>query len=104
MLKQLGFYFFKLTETQMKINPKYKLREIAGETIIVNQGDTGTDLTRIISLNSSAKILYEKMSNRDFEVSDVAQMLIENYGINNVQATEDAKKWVEALKQCKAIE
>ena len=44
----------------MRINPNYKLREIAGETIIVNQGKTGIDMTRIISLNSSAKVLYQQ--------------------------------------------
>ena len=43
----------------MKINPNYKLRSIAGETIVVNQGTTGMDMTRIISLNVSARLLYE---------------------------------------------
>mgnify|MGYP001516179725 CR=1 FL=1 len=32
----------------MKLNPHFKLRSIAGETIIVNQGVPDTDLTRII--------------------------------------------------------
>ena len=36
----------------MRVNSNYKLREIAGETIIVNQGKEGVDMTRIISLNS----------------------------------------------------
>ena len=33
----------------MKLNPHFKLRSIAGETIIVNQGVPDTDLTRNIS-------------------------------------------------------
>ena len=36
----------------MRINTKFKLRDIAGETIIVNQGTPEADLTRIISLNT----------------------------------------------------
>ena len=40
----------------MKINSNYKLREIADETIIVNQGKEGVDMTRIISLIKSAKL------------------------------------------------
>lgn len=48
----------------MKINPNYKLREVAGETIVVNQGTTGMDMTRIISLNTSAKLLYESLSEK----------------------------------------
>lgn len=39
----------------MKINKNYKLRQVAGETIVVNQGKGGTDMTRIISLNDSAR-------------------------------------------------
>lgn len=41
----------------MRINTKFKLRDIAGETIIVNQGTPEADLTRIISLNTSARII-----------------------------------------------
>ena len=46
----------------MKINSHYKLREVAGETIVVNQGTAGMDMTRIISLNASAKLLYESLA------------------------------------------
>ena len=50
----------------MKINPDFKLREIAGETIIVNQGTANVNMTRIISLNASAKLLYTTLSEKDF--------------------------------------
>ena len=33
----------------MKINPKFRLREIAGEHILVNQGVMGVCLTHVIS-------------------------------------------------------
>ena len=48
----------------MKINTNYKLREVAGETIVVNQGKAGADMTRIISLNASAKtkMVWESLS------------------------------------------
>ena len=46
----------------MKINSNYKIREVAGETIVVNQGTTGMDMTRIISLNVLARLLYESLA------------------------------------------
>ena len=52
----------------MKINPKYKLRKVAGESIIVQQGKVGADLTKVISLNDSACLLFEKLSKKDFTV------------------------------------
>lgn len=84
----------------MKIKSEYKLREVAGETIIVNQGTIGVDMTRIISLNSSAKLLFQELSGKDFELEDVAQVLMENYGITPEMASADAAKWVDGLKNC----
>lgn len=87
----------------MRINSNYKLREIAGETIVVNQGKAGTDMTRIISLNASAKLMYEQLSGRDFTMEDAAKVLVDAYGIDGAQALKDAAVWVEALQQCKVI-
>lgn len=87
----------------MKINPIYKLREIAGETIVVNQGTANVDMTRIISLNASAVLLYNALSGKDFALEDAANVLVETYRIDFGQALKDAEVWVEALKKCKVI-
>ena len=88
----------------MKINPNYKLREIAGETIVVNQGTAEVNMTRIISLNSSARLLYESLVNKDFTLEDVAQILSDTYDIPAEVALKDAQVWVEALQKCGIIE
>lgn len=88
----------------MKINSSYKLREIAGETIVVNQGTTGMDMTRIISLNASARMLYEKLQGREFSLEEAGQLLVGVYGISMEQAVKDAGVWADALKKCKVIE
>lgn len=88
----------------MKINSNYKLRQVAGETIVVNQGTTGVDMTRIISLNASAKHLYETLQGKEFVLEDVAKILETTYGIGHEQALADAGKWVDALRDCKIIE
>ena len=88
----------------MKINSNYKIREVAGETIVVNQGTTGMDMTRIISLNTSARLLYESLANKDFTLEDAAQILSDTYGIPAEVAKKDAQVWVEALQKCGIIE
>lgn len=88
----------------MKINPNYKIRRIAGETIIVNQGTANVDMTRIISLNATACLLYEALQGVEFAVEDVANVLVDTYGISEEQAIADAVKWVDALKECGVIE
>ena len=86
----------------MRIESCYKLREIAGETIVVNQGGD-VDMTRIISLNESAVLLYRKLSGGEFSLNDAARVLVDAYGIDIERATTDAAAWVAALKDCKVI-
>ena len=88
----------------MKINPNYKLREIAGETIVVNQGTTQVNMTRIIALNATARMLYETWMDKEFTIEDVANTLVDTYGIDAELALHDAAKWVESLTQCGIIE
>ena len=65
----------------MKLNPHFKLRSIAGEIIIVNQGVPDTDLTRIISFNFSACLLWKRLSGKDFTLQEAALVLVESYHI-----------------------
>ena len=88
----------------MKINSNFKLREIAGETIVVNQGTANVNMTRIISLNQSARLLYEALAEKEFCVEDAANVLVEMYEIAYDRALPDAQKWVDSLKQCGVIE
>ena len=88
----------------MKINPKFKIRELAGEAIVVNQGTANVNMTKIISLNSSARLLYEALAERDFTVEDAAGVLVETYGISEEIALKDAAKWVGSLEQCGIIQ
>ena len=88
----------------MKINPNYKIHEIAGETIVVNQGTAHVNMTRIISLNASARLLYQALAEQDFTLEDAAKVLVDTYGIDNERALKDAERWAESLKQCGVIE
>lgn len=88
----------------MKINPNFKLRQIAGETIIINQGTANVDMTKIISLNESAAFMYEQLQGRDFTLADAAALLVDTYAIAPQQAEADAAAWIASLSQCGVIE
>lgn len=88
----------------MKFKEGYKVREIAGESVVIMQGRFGVDMTKIISLNSSSLLLWKALQNREFEVDDVAAILLENYEVEASVAQADAKAWVAKLKECKLIE
>ncbi|MBQ8863938.1 MAG: PqqD family protein [Rikenellaceae bacterium] len=83
----------------MKINPKYKVRDIAGEKMIILQGTYGADMTKIISLNSSAELLWDNLTGREFEVEDAAKILTDNYEVSPEVAHKDAEAWIATLTE-----
>jgi hypothetical protein len=90
--------------TQMRINQNCKVREIAGENVVIMQGRNGADLTQIITLNESALILWQALSGSNFEVEDAQRVLTENFEVDDATALRDAQQWVERMRECKLIE
>lgn len=88
----------------MRIKGTYKVREIAGENLIVEQGKSHADMTKVISLNSSALLLWEKLQGSDFTLEKAAHILMDQYGIPKEQALIDVQKWVDSLNNCGIIE
>ena len=88
---------------KMKISEKHKVREMAGEHVVIMQGRKGVDMTRIISLNESSLYLWESLQGKEFEVEDVARLLTGRYEVDAATAARDAAAWVEKLRECKLI-
>ena len=104
MVKIFTFLYFLLFLQQnwdsMKFKEGYKVRSMAGENVVIMQGTAGSDMTRIISLNDSSLLLWNELQGKEFEVAEVAAILVENYGIDTETAERDAAAWVEKLQEC----
>ena len=87
----------------MKFREGLKVRSMAGENVVIMQGTAGSDMTRIISLNDSSLLLWNELQNKEFEVADIANILVENYDIDAETAEHDAKAWIEKLQECNLI-
>lgn len=84
----------------MKIKSQYKVREMAGEHVVIMQGKHGSDLTNVISFNDSAYLLWQAVEGRDFTVKTLVEVLTENYEIDAVTAERDAQAWIKKLEEC----
>ncbi len=82
----------------MRIKENYKVREIAGEYIIVNQGQPDGDMTQVIALNETANRMWKAFEGKEFAEGDAAQMLMDTYGIDETLAARDAAAWIASLK------
>ena len=88
----------------MKIKSMYKVRQVAGENLVVGQGRLNADMTKVISLNETAVLLWKELADKDFTYEDAAAVLVATYGIEQERAMTDAAKWIEKMKECSIIE
>lgn len=88
----------------MKFREGYKVREIAGEHVVIMQGRLGADMTRVIALNETSLLLWNSLQQKEFEIEDIVSVLTENYDVDPQVALKDATVWVEKLKECKLVE
>lgn len=83
----------------MKILPKYKVRHVADENIVLVQGSNPGDMTTVVALNETSLYLWNDLYGKDFELADVVSLLTERYDVDEATAEKDASQWVETLKQ-----
>lgn len=88
----------------MKIKPEYKVRQIAGENVVILQGRANADMTQIITLNDSALLLWNALADKEFSADDAVAVLCDNYDVATDVALKDAQNWVERMQQCGLIE
>ena len=88
----------------MKINSSYKVRQVAGENLVVGQGRLNADMTKVISLNETAVLLWKDLADKDFICEDAADVLVKNFVIDKEVAMKDATKWIEKMRECGIIE
>lgn len=88
----------------MKISPKFKVRSMAGQNVIIMQGRYGGDMTKIISLNETSLFLWNTFHDREFTDKEVADALVEEYGIERDLAEKDAAAWCGKIGECGLLE
>lgn len=87
----------------MKFKEGYKVREIAGEHVVIMQGRFGVDMTRVIALNESSLLLWSELQGKEFSTEDVKQVLLDNYEVEEEVAARDAEAWIAKLAECNLI-
>ena len=84
----------------MKIKDGFVLREMCGENIVAGEGLEHINFNKLISLNSTAAFLWKALEGKEFTAEEMAQLLVDEYGIDMELALTDSKKlmdsWAEA--------
>ena len=81
----------------MRIDRRKKIRDVAGEHIVIMQDGTLADMTKVVALNETALWLYNELREREFSVDDVAAKLTERYDVDADTTMHDATEWVKSM-------
>jgi len=83
----------------MQIDTSKKIREVAGEHIVIKQADGVADMTQVIGLNETALLLYNELKGSDFQIDDAVRVLTEHYDVDEATARHDVEQWAAEMKQ-----
>lgn len=84
----------------MKIKKGFELRNICGENILISLGKENINFTKVITLNESAACVWKAVVGRDFTVADGVKAIMDEYEVDEAQATRDVQllydSWIDA--------
>lgn len=87
----------------MRIKEPFVLRKVGKDYVVVDPDQGTVDMSRVFSFNASSAFLMESLKGLDFDVADVANLLIQEYGIDAETAERDSVRLVNQLKDSQVI-
>lgn len=87
----------------MRINEKMKVRNVAGENIVIMPSDDAADMTKVVALNESSLLMYNQLKGREFALDDAVQLLLDNYDVDEATARKDAEAWLADMRKHRLI-
>ena len=88
----------------MKIKSGFTLREIGTDHVVVPEGIEVINFNKLVSLNKTAKYVWEQVEGKDFSVEDIVKLLTEKYNVSEEIALADAKLLADRWKDIGLIE
>lgn len=87
----------------MRINEKMKIRNVAGENIVIMPSDDAADMTKVVALNESSLLMYNQLKGHEFSLDDAVQLLLDNYDVDEATARKDAEAWLADMRKHRLI-
>ena len=79
----------------MRINDRFVLRQLGDNIYIVETINRETKFNKIVTFNSSAAYLWDQFYDKEFSYEEVAESIINKYGVDSNTAKHDAVELIE---------
>ncbi len=83
----------------MKIVEGFRMRHILGQYAVVGEGAAQVDFNKLVTLNATAAYLWQEVEGKEFDVSVLAELIVNKYGIDSNTALADAQLLVQKWTQ-----
>ena len=75
------------------------MRSMLGGHVVVGEGLAQVNFNSLLSLNATAAYLWESVQGKDFSTEDLADLIVQKYGVDRGLAISDSEKiartWIE---------
>lgn len=82
----------------MQINPKYILKNILDETVLIPTGTAIEDYNGIISMNEVASFIWNHMEHVE-TMEEMVQLVLENFEADRKMVEKDVTEFLGTLKE-----
>lgn len=82
----------------MNIKEGFLIREVAGQAVIIPDGEKNVEFTGMIKLNETGKLIWEALTNGDSQEA-IATKIADEYGITKDKALGDVQSFVMKMKE-----
>lgn len=73
------------------------MRTVMGQNVVLAEGNNADSFGKMITLNSSAAMLWNELIGKSFETEDAAGLLVVRYGIGREEADADATRFIQLM-------
>ena len=87
----------------MKIKKGFSLREVCGTFVVLSNGTGDKDFNGIITLNESAKVLWDTLQN-EATIEDMVKALTDVYDVSEEKAKASCEAFIVKLKEADVLE
>lgn len=88
----------------MKKSDEFILKEVAGNSVLIPFGDKAVSFNGIVTLNETAKFLWENAP-LEFDEKSLTELIMNSYeDVDKETAEKFAEKFISSLKEVGAIE
>lgn len=82
----------------MQVKPGFKLNEVCGQSFLVPMGESNIDFSKLIALNESSLLLWNRMQEGEFSVDDLVKVLLDEYDVDEATVRKDVEAIIEQFR------